>query len=390
VQNQERRGRNSPELPATPAVTAAAATTMAEACSTAATAVAAATIVDPHHHNYNGAASSAGGVQYKDQVLERTAAPRRVSAVMTTSSSPQPPTAALSPSPSSPSVLNVVHATPVIDNDPLPISIGSEERQLRLQQRNLELQLQLRERELELERQRQQVVPGLFQQPRQQRRKPSTSIPQSDATGTSSAPPGAVVFLPKKYLMGMGVVVTALLLAVALVAGICATGNCGGGADAAASPPAGKFVSPRALEIYTYINDISLLPMGRIVRYPDGSTPEGRALAWLIDMDVGTNTSNELGLRQRYALATLWFQRTPPSMGDGLDQENFAATWGSSMNECEWKNVWTCDNGHVSRLSLDNERVRGRIPDELGLLTGLTELHLGRNMLTGTIPSSLA
>lgn len=246
--------------------------------------------------------------------------------------------------------INVVHATPV--SEP-PIS--SEERRLRLQQRNLELQLQLRDRELDLERQR--VA-------KHQVHQPSTAC------------------------VGTFIVVAAIFLAVAAVVGACSAGKCGG-PDASSSDPPGR--SARACAILTYIESISLLTSGRRVSYLDGSTPEGRAVTWLIDKDVGTEPSDELALRQRYALATLWFQRSPPSMGDGSDMDDFASTWGSSKHECNWTRVYTCDNdGRVTRLWLDNDQVRGHIPDELGLLTGLTALHLGRNSFTGTIPSSLA
>jgi hypothetical protein len=244
-------------------------------------------------------------------------------------------------------LINVVIATPV--SEP-PIS--SEERRLRLQQRNLELQLQLRERELDLERQR---------------------VAKHQVHQLSTA------------RVGTFIVVAAMFLAVAAVVGACSAGKCGG-SDASSSDH-----STRAYEILAYIESISLLTSGRRVRYPDGSTPEGRAVTWLIEKDLGTEPSDELALRQRYALATLWFQRSPPSMGHGLEMDNFTSTWGSSTNECSWFRVILCDNdGRVTRLWLDKDQVRGHIPDELGLLTGLTALHLGRNMFTGTIPSSLA
>jgi Leucine-rich repeat (LRR) protein len=125
--------------------------------------------------------------------------------------------------------------------------------------------------------------------------------------------------------------------------------------------------------------------------YPDASTAEGRALQWLIDVDLGTtapssSSTNELSLRQRYALTALWFQTPTTPLGN---PSHFATWANTSLNECEWHDV-KCDNvGRVARLTLGGDNVRGRIPDDLGLLTALNLLQLYDNYLTGTIPWSV-
>jgi hypothetical protein len=83
-------------------------------------------------------------------------------------------------------------------------------------------------------------------------------------------------------------------------------------------------------------------------------------------------------------LATLWFQ-TP------FDDTflKIQSTWGTNLDVCDCYGV-TCETtGVVSALRLENI-VRGHIPDDLALLTGLTLLELVlSDELVGTIPSSL-
>jgi len=53
-----------------------------------------------------------------------------------------------------------------------------------------------------------------------------------------------------------------------------------------------------------------------------------------------------------------------------------------------WYGV-TCADGHVVRLELNGNGLRGTIPDELGDLTKLQALYLNNNQLTGPIPDTL-
>jgi hypothetical protein len=163
---------------------------------------------------------------------------------------------------------------------------------------------------------------------------------------------------------------------------------------------------------------------GRTILYPDITTPEGRALMWLIETDdddvVGTLTDEDnngtsttttttstmnttittsskektdnddtVSLRQRYALATFWFQ-TPDHFDDTF-APSVRVTWGNStVHECDWYGV-NCSRplGVVDALRL-NRIVRGEIPDDLALLTDLVVLDLSASdQLVGTIPSSL-
>jgi Leucine-rich repeat (LRR) protein len=245
----------------------------------------------------------------------------------------------------------------------------SDEERIELRQQNLELQL-------EVERQR---VANLQQQ---QARPP--------VTPTSS--------LSKTQWIGLTIVATVLFLVLATVAGVCGTGYCSrGGGISASSPPLPTTTTPpaaddstvtataaRAGPVLSHINGITL--SGRTLTYPSSSSPEERSLKWLIEDDLNIAVDDIQKLRQRYALGTLWFLQTPTPFGTA----DHATTWTTNIGECQWHDVDCDDMGRVTVLDLSNvENVRGQIPNDLGLLTGLTRLLLSRNQLTGTIPSSL-
>jgi Leucine-rich repeat (LRR) protein len=132
------------------------------------------------------------------------------------------------------------------------------------------------------------------------------------------------------------------------------------------------------------------------LRYPDSTTANGRAVRWLIENDLGTDPSDERALRQRYALATLWFQKgtnsgnTATTTTTQFNKLRFWQTWTNvNLHECDWHDV-TCDAaGQITQLRLEQDGVMGQLPADLVLLTDLTALYVRDNpSLTGTIPSS--
>lgn len=63
--------------------------------------------------------------------------------------------------------------------------------------------------------------------------------------------------------------------------------------------------------------------------------------------------------------------------------------WLSDVPIGRWPGVTTDEQGRVTHLHLNDNRLRGEIPPELGTLTRLQELYLTQNQLTGGIPPAI-
>ena len=76
---------------------------------------------------------------------------------------------------------------------------------------------------------------------------------------------------------------------------------------------------------------------------------------------------------------------------NATDGPNWAnnTNWLSDRSLGEWHGVTTDPNGRVAGLNLNENRLIGTIPPELGDLANLQWLYLGGNQLTGQIPFSL-
>lgn len=73
---------------------------------------------------------------------------------------------------------------------------------------------------------------------------------------------------------------------------------------------------------------------------------------------------------------------------DGPNWTN-KTNWGSSGALSTWYGVTADHQGKVHALNLDGNMLSGKIPPELGNLTGLGALDLQNNQLTGSIPAEL-
>jgi hypothetical protein len=164
-----------------------------------------------------------------------------------------------------------------------------------------------------------------------------------------------------------------------------------------------KKVTTQSL-LTSFINNITL--SNRTIA-ANGTTPEDRALNYLIVNDTTFNftqlltlnsmmTTNmvQFRIRQRYALLTLWFQQaftnTTWSMGTGwLNANECGISWyGISCTPIYLGGTVGTQNV-VTTVGLNNIKMKGTIPADLGLLTALTYLDVGTNALTGTFPASI-
>ena len=137
-------------------------------------------------------------------------------------------------------------------------------------------------------------------------------------------------------------------------------------------------------------------------------SPQFQALSWLSNIDKSQITDDDPHVIQRYVLSVLYFATGGPPIGydNDFSLKRRGGAWRNPTNflsndhECEWKSSVTnhegrgggirrCDaDKNVVELSIYNE-LAGTIPSELGRLSFLRTLYLGRNNLVGTIPSEL-
>ncbi|WP_417872086.1 immunoglobulin domain-containing protein [Winogradskyella sp.] len=80
------------------------------------------------------------------------------------------------------------------------------------------------------------------------------------------------------------------------------------------------------------------------------------------------------------------------SLYDATDGANWTDSWGLNEAMSTWKGVTLNTDGRVISLSLDNRKLNGELPNELGNLTELIKLHLNEgssSSVRGSIPDSI-
>mmetsp|Transcript_25869 Transcript_25869/g.51531 ORF Transcript_25869/g.51531 Transcript_25869/m.51531 type:complete len:642 (+) Transcript_25869:150-2075(+) len=112
-------------------------------------------------------------------------------------------------------------------------------------------------------------------------------------------------------------------------------------------------------------------------------SPQSLAFNWIINEDPLHLCPDDPKLSQRYVAATLYY-----SMGGAkwITSTNFL----TEMDECEWYG-FSCTDGKISYMDLDDNKLSGSIPSEIGHLQMLTGISLDGtlNELAGTIPDSI-
>ena len=103
------------------------------------------------------------------------------------------------------------------------------------------------------------------------------------------------------------------------------------------------------------------------------------ALAQGAGLDCGT--VSQISLVECQALVALYTDTNGISWTTNTD-------WLATTTPCSWFGI-TCTAGRVTELKLGGNALTGTIPPEIGNLTNLTRLILSSNALTGTIPPEI-
>jgi hypothetical protein len=149
--------------------------------------------------------------------------------------------------------------------------------------------------------------------------------------------------------------------------------------------------------ISTYINCIT--QSGRMLTL-SGTTPEDRALQWLVFSDklllTPNSEANKARLRQRFALLTWGYQ----ARSDGNLLFNEFKNLNASAHECDWSNQgygisleFLCTDGQVTYIAVYfywlQLEIQGTLPPDLGWLTALQTVFFPSVGIVGTLPPSM-
>lgn len=134
-------------------------------------------------------------------------------------------------------------------------------------------------------------------------------------------------------------------------------------------------------ERYDAFEEILRPLVGASLDYED--SPQQKALAWLVDDDVGTTLGDYIV--ERYILVVLYFALSGPEWTKDY-------SFSSEEEHCLWNdgdNGVFCDDSSVSYVKLSTNNLTGAIPPEIGHLTNLILLYISENAIEGKLPPSL-
>jgi hypothetical protein len=116
----------------------------------------------------------------------------------------------------------------------------------------------------------------------------------------------------------------------------------------------------------------------------DSLSPQSRALDWLTFLDTALTSAEDPNVLQRYALMVFFFSTNGPLWA-------LSNRWDElpGLHECNFTGIDCDPTDQLVGLNLIGRGLSGSLPEELGLLTNMDKLHLGRNKLKGSIPESI-
>lgn len=194
--------------------------------------------------------------------------------------------------------------------------------------------------------------------------------------------------------------------------------------DDDARPPLPNATAPPAISIYSeYLTSVVLNQTKHFNTsvWSDAAAPATRARDWMVYNDTLRDEivpQGEARIRQRFALAYLWFATTTAGATSWTisakdKNENSSAVLeflNPLTNECTWtgvtcgfmasssdmtetKNISSIDEdrkNHIFALHLGSMNLIGSVPTELGTcIPSLLELDLSSNFLTGTLSDNM-
>ena len=128
------------------------------------------------------------------------------------------------------------------------------------------------------------------------------------------------------------------------------------------------------------------------------STPQGKAVDWLVYEDSMYLCPGDNYLVQRYILAVLYYATnghqgwlTCSRSGDVASNDCPPTTkrFLSNYHECSWAGIGCNVGNFVTRIAFEENGLSGSIPSEIGALFSLKTLRMERGELSGSLPATL-
>jgi Leucine-rich repeat (LRR) protein len=118
-------------------------------------------------------------------------------------------------------------------------------------------------------------------------------------------------------------------------------------------------------------------------------SPQRRAVGWMSSKDKFDTQGIAVVFLQRYILTVFHYATNGEQW---LEQDRWLSP---TLHVCDWSSAIICGTDLprrqvVTGIDLTRNGLSGHIPNELGLLEGLTLLRLARNAINGTIPEALS
>lgn len=116
----------------------------------------------------------------------------------------------------------------------------------------------------------------------------------------------------------------------------------------------------------------------------DLGTPEGKGRDWMINSDTAMDITDELRVKQRYAMCVFYFATN----GEFWTKNS---NWlDPNQPECDWHGI-SCNNGNnaIRSINLGENNATGTLPDEITYLRNLLSLNISHSKISGTIPQEM-
>ena len=144
----------------------------------------------------------------------------------------------------------------------------------------------------------------------------------------------------------------------------------------------------RYIEIRDHLQFLAEDDFALSMAFDDPNSPQSQSLDWIamsdpkqLQIDLDDMTAS-FALFRRWIVALLWFSMGGPEW-------RTKNRWLGNSHECDWYGIECNSDLRVIGIILNNNKLIGSIPTEIGIFRSLEKLNLRRNMIQGTLPTEI-